>query len=711
MQRKKVIIKALPHPSQGEGDGMWVWWALLCLLTLLLPILAASAQNKKSPTWGDLEGVKLEGIEVVSHQTFKDVIPSQTLGGKELEKLNSLSVADALRYFSGLQVKDYGGVGGIKTVNIRSMGSQHLGVYYDGIELGNAQNGQIDLGQFSLDNVEEITLYNGQKSSLMQTASDYGNAGSVYIRTRRPIFAVKEFKGSRVWKNDNFMAKVKYGISNMLQIGALWEHRFSNRLSASFNLGTLTSDGRYEFRYKRNNYDGTTAYDTTAVRQNGDVQTIRLEGNLHGLTERGSWTMKAYHYQSNRGIPGAIVNNVWRRGERQVDCNTFVQGAYQKDVSRLYSFRVLGKYANYYTHYMNHDETTKMADDRYRQQEAYASTTHALQLTQWLSASMAYDVRWSKLKSDVYGCPQPYRWTHAVSLATSISLNRFNAQASILYNNAKDYGEQSATGVSPVGVNMKVSRFTPALFLNYYLLKDKSLSIRGYIKNNFRMPTFNDLYYTDVGNANLKPEKATQYDLGLAYSRAFSNDKTFAIKDVSISADGYYNTINDKIVAYPKGQQFRWTMMNLGEVHITGLDAEAAAHMRIHQAVVGVRLQYTYQRAIDVTNEGDSYYRHQIAYIPRHSGSAIVDAEWKKFTFTYSFIYTGERYNQQENIQYNYMQPWYTSDVAMSYRFLLKKTQLRATFEINNLFSQDYDVILNYPMPKRNYAISLDVNI
>ena len=646
---------------------------------------------------------ELEGIEVVSHQTFKDVIPSQTLTGKELEKLNSLSVADALRYFSGLQIKDYGGVGGIKTVNIRSMGSQHLGVYYDGIELGNAQNGQIDLGQFSLDNVEEISLYNGQKSSLMQTASDYGNAGSVYIRTRRPSF----ISGKR----DNFRFKAKYGISNMLQLGALWEHKFSNRLSASFNLGTLTSDGRYEFRYKRSNYDGSTAYDTTAVRQNGDVQTIRLEGNLHGLIERGSWTAKVYHYQSNRGIPGAIVNNVWRRGERQVDCNTFVQGAYQKDVSWMYSFRVLGKYANYYTHYMNKDETTKMADDRYRQQEAYASTTHALQLTQWLSASMAYDVRWSKLKSDVYGCPQPYRWTHMVSLATSLSLNRFNAQASILYNNAKDYGEQSATGVTPVGVNMKVSRFTPALFLNYYLLKDKSLSVRGFIKNNFRMPTFNDLYYTDVGNANLKPEKAVQYDLGLAYSRTFRSNRTFAIRDVSISADGYYNTINDKIVAYPKGQQFRWTMMNLGKVHITGLDVEAATHLKVYDAVVGVRLQYTYQKAIDVTDPSTSYYKHQIPYIPKHSGSAIVDAEWKGFTFTYSFIYTGERYNEQENIQYNYMQPWYTSDVVMSYRFPINKTQFRATFEINNLFSQDYDVILNYPMPKRNYAISLDVNI
>ena len=85
------------------------------------------------------------------------------LSGERLQRLNSHNVADALRYFSGIQIKDYGGVGGLKTVNIRSMGTNHVGVFYDGIELGNAQNGTVDLGRFSLDNMESVTLYNGQK--------------------------------------------------------------------------------------------------------------------------------------------------------------------------------------------------------------------------------------------------------------------------------------------------------------------------------------------------------------------------------------------------------------------------------------------------------------------------------------------------------------------------------------------------------------------
>lgn len=108
----------------------------------------------------------LDEVVVTVRALPKEVIPVQQLAGEQLSRLSSHSVADALRYFSGLQIKDYGGVGGLKTVNIRSMGTNHVGVFYDGVELGNAQNGTVDLGRFSLDNMESVTLYNGQKSAI-----------------------------------------------------------------------------------------------------------------------------------------------------------------------------------------------------------------------------------------------------------------------------------------------------------------------------------------------------------------------------------------------------------------------------------------------------------------------------------------------------------------------------------------------------------------
>ena len=124
-------------------------------VTTIVIILATINVWGQQPQRSRFDSIQhVDEVVVTSRYNHKEVIPSQTLTGEQLEKLSSNSVADALRYFSGLQLKDYGGVGGIKTVNIRSMGTNHLGISYDGVELGNAQNGQIDLGQFSLDNVE-----------------------------------------------------------------------------------------------------------------------------------------------------------------------------------------------------------------------------------------------------------------------------------------------------------------------------------------------------------------------------------------------------------------------------------------------------------------------------------------------------------------------------------------------------------------------------
>ena len=113
----------------------------------------------------------------------RTIVKPQVLTDSVLQRLNSQSVADALRYFTGVQVKDYGGIGGIKTVNIRSMGTNHVGVFYNGVQLGNAQNGQVDLGRYSLDNVESISLYNGQKSDIFQTAKDFSASSAIYVTT------------------------------------------------------------------------------------------------------------------------------------------------------------------------------------------------------------------------------------------------------------------------------------------------------------------------------------------------------------------------------------------------------------------------------------------------------------------------------------------------------------------------------------------------
>ena len=563
----------------------------------------------------------IQEVVVTSRLISRETIPSQTLGGEELKKLNSLSVADALRYFSGLQLKDYGGVGGIKTVNIRSMGTNHLGIFYDGIELGNAQNGQIDLGQFSLDNVEEISLYNGQRSAIFQPASDFGNAGSVYIRTKAPRFMM----GRRY----NLLVRAKYGSSDTFRFSSLWEQKLSNHISSSLSTSVLTSSGRYKFRYRRVTEDNTVAYDTTAVRHNGDIWAFRIEENVRGGIADGYWNVKAYTYHSERGIPGAIVNNVWRRGERQWDHNTFGQAVFQKSFGDKFSTKALAKYAYYVTRYVNNDETQIHVDNTYRQQEMYFSTSNVYEILSKWSVSMSYDFKWNKLNANMVDFAFPHRYSNFVSLATALTLSRIQAQASVVEQVVKDHVKYGMSSPSR-------STLTPAFFVNVYPFNSKLLAVRAFAKKSFRMPTFNDLYYADMGNSKLNPESALQYDLGFVLNKDW---KQGVVDHLRLQVDGYYNTVHDKIVAYPKGQQFRWTMLNLGKVHIKGVDAMAEVGLEpAKDWIVTARLQYTYQDARDVTDPNTSYYKDQIPYIPWNSGSAILALSWREWDLSYSFI-------------------------------------------------------------------------
>ena len=685
-QVRKPAFADIKQCLRGMSYANRVIILFLTLFASFVDVLAD--ENKSYP-----DSIDLDEVAVVARFPHNEVIPVQRLSGEQLQKLNSLSVADALRYFSGIQVKDYGGVGGIKTINVRSMGTNHVGVVYDGVQLGNAQNGQIDLGQFSLDNMEEISLYNGQKSDILQPAKDFGSAASVYLRTRSPIFE----KGERF----HARATVKAGSFDLFNPSALIEAKLSSKLRTAIGGEWLTSSGKYKFRYRRVTPSGDVAYDTTAVRQNGDINAFRIEANLFGDIKDGEWSAKVYHYESERGIPGAIVNNVWRRGERLWDNNTFAQAACNINREKFSTLNNL-KYAYYHTHYINNDERVQLVDNTYRQQEAYLSTANLWHPIKWLKLSASYDLQWNSMRANLYNFVNPDRFTNLFAVASSFNFNRIKIQASGLLTLVHDHLQNAE---SPDDKHA----FTPAVFLSAYPLSSREFSIRAFTKRSFRMPTFNDLYYTDIGNAQLNPERVSQYDLGLLFDRA---SRFGTIRALRFQGDVYYNKVHDKIVAYPKGQQFRWTMLNLGLVDIRGCDISALTSVNpIDELALTLRLQYTYQRAIDITNPADRYYGDQIPYIPRHSGSAVFNADWRGWNLNYSFIYVGGRYNQQENILYNYVQPWYTSDVSIMRSFRFGKFNAKAQIEINNIFSQDYEVITNYPMPERNYRFTITVEL
>ena len=677
---------------------------------LLLPFLCGFAFFVQAQNESDSIR-QLREVHVVANR-YSEVIPAQRLSGKELEALSSFSVADAIRYFSGVQIKDYGGIGGLKTVDIRSMGTNHMGVFYDGIQLGNAQNGQIDLGKFSLDNVEEISLYNGQKSEIFQAAKDFGSSGTVYLRTRRPRFS----QG----KTTNVNAYFRTGSFDLLNPSVLWEQKVNDKISASLNAEYVYASGKYKFRSNTEQQDGSVGYDTTMVRENGDIHSMRIEGGFSGVLEKGRWNAKAYFYDSEKGIPGYIRSNKYINGQRQWDRNFFTQGSFQKEITDRYEFLINAKYANDYMRYFSPPDPI-YTDMEFLQQEYYISTSHKYNIMSQWDISLAADYQWNILDADLVDFKYPKRHTALVAVATAFEWWRIKAQASFLGTFVFDRVTLVDHGGGELlpGVKQEVpsdkQEYTPAIFASYTPFAKHKLNVRAFYKHIFRMPTLNDLYYTNIGNPALRPEYTKQYNLGVNYAKDWKHD---VFKSINIRTDAYFNQVIDKIIAVPKGDgQFRWMMLNLDYVEIRGVDFSGQLLCQLPwDVMMQTNLSYTFQLAQDFSHPDDNdpvfgTYGRQISYIPKHNGSLIARFARKKWDLNYSFIYVGERYHVSANTIANYERPWYTHDLNLGREFTQRKLKGKISLEVNNLANQQFDVVDNYPMPGRNYKLILKLDI
>ena len=637
----------------------------------------------------------LEEFTFTPKRIRSEIVPYQHMDEQLLENMGCLSVADAVRYFSGVQLKDYGGVGGIKTLDIRSMGTNHMGVFYDGIQLNNAQNGQIDLGRFSLENMEAVDLYNGQRGEPLQSAKDYGSAGTVYLRSKVPQFAKDE--------TYHISAGIKGGSFGLINPSFYWQQKLSDSVSMSAGAEYTYATGRYKFRYTSYNPDGSLAYDTTAVRENADINAVRAEAGFFGKVKNGEWKAQVYNYYSERGLPGYIARNVFTHGQRQWDDAFFVQGSYKQTYFKRYSILANAKYAFDYTRYLNPDTTLQLVDNTYRQQEVYLSMAQSVKIFKFWDVSLSTDFQYNYLDASLRDFPYPSRYTGLVALATYFKFPNVKIQASVL-------GTFVHESVKANKAAADKAEFTPAVMVSVRPWATVPFDIRAFYKRVFRMPTFNDLYYTSIGSADLDPEYVNQYDVGISY-QYLNSSGIFSGFDVQV--DGYHNFVENKIVAIPASNPFRWQMKNYGKVSITGVDASMDFSFQWSRFwAANLRLVYGYQIAADLSYDKDSpYYGGQLPYTPWHSGSVIADISYKTLNLNYSFIYTGERYSSSANIPVNYVQPWYTHDLAISYGFAVKKVDMRVGVEVNNLLNQQYEVIVGYPMPGTNFKLTYKVSL
>ena len=625
-----------------------------------LTTAVVSAKSKPSPS---LQGAPLQ---VMQQKDFA------VLGVKELH--------EAVKTFSGVQIKDYGGIGGVKTVSVRSLGTQHTAISYDGVTVSNAQSGQVDIGRFNLENVEMITLSIGQVEDIFQTARMYASAGVLNIRTAKP-----QFNNT----NTNVGASMRVASFGTYNPAAYWQQKMGKKWIVSVNADWLKSDGEYPYTLK----NGSSS--TREKRLNSDVNTIRAEANLYGnLRNGGELSFKGNWMSSQRGLPGSVIYYNQNARERLWDEAGFVQAHYSRRFSGKMEFKGQIKYNYAWNKYMDESESYHegVRTDYYTQKELYGSASVKYNPLNYLGIVLSQDIFRNTLDASYENFVYPERFTSLTALAARYDNGRVNATASLL---STYITEELKTGSAAPDR----FRLSPAVSVSYKPFKGKNLRIRGSWQDIFRTPTFNDLYYDRVGNSALKPEKASQINVGITYREAFDG----MLDEISVQADAFYNKVEDKIVALPT--LFVWRMYNVGEVEIKGADVNLGAAFSFGAGTrVKVQGNYSYQKAIDVTDPNGKNYRHQIPYTPRHSGNVTVSVlnRWANVGYVMSVV--GNRFALPQNIRSNLMPGYVEHSVSLGKEFA-QRWNLQV--ECLNITDEQYDVIQYYPMPGRSFRVTL----
>lgn len=578
------------------------------------------------------------------------------------------SVAEALRLANGVTVKDYGGLGGMKTVSVRNLGAEHTCVLYDGVPVSNCQAGQIDISRFSTDNINAIRMGIGAPTEMLTPASAEPFSGNLYLTTPN------DDKASEL--------KLSYGNWNTINTSA----RFSKRIINSF-VNYSHTDGDYPFTLT----NGTLK--THERRNNGRTDAVNGEINASRdfATEsnhRSHLSAKLYYYYSDRQLPGGVIYYNNEAHERLWDENCFVQAKYDLQLGRQWEMQFIGKYNHSWNKYFDgnqiDDGEITMHTYRYRQDETFLSVGvnyRAARTNDRLQMAVVVDETWNTLRNNIPEVGHKYRTTTYSTLRIRYHEHWFTANASLSFTFLNETRNQK--------------RFTPSVSMSVKPWNERQIFVRASWRQAFRLPSFNDLYYYRLGNRDLRPERTNETNIGLTYSGHLPAGQ------LSVTADAYLNRVHDLIVAFPT--TFAWKMYNYGKVDIKGLNVMA----EYRQKSVMVNVGYNLNDARNITASSTSRYSRQVPYTARHSGNASVIWQNRLVNVGYALQWMGKRYSSLMHERQYRLPSFDDHSLTLTKIFMVSKRHCEVSLMCKNILDRQYEIIQFYPMPGRSFFLSV----
>lgn len=582
-----------------------------------------------------LEVVEISDLQLKNYSDSQSVLK---LSDSIINK-NQASLTSLLNYNTVIYFKE-NGLGMVSSPSFRGTTAQQTAVIWNGININSQLNGQTDFNTITTRDFNSISVRAGGGSSI------YGSSaigGSIHLN-------------NTVKFEDHFSNSLRLNYGSFNTFGGNYKLDASDgKFSAQVSISRNSSDNDYDY------------VDSDDKNLNGQYYNTSMNAAIgYKINDNNFLKLYSYVFDGERHFSLIFPSEIKTKYQ---DLNTRNLLEWDSFFGRFVSKVKVGALSEKYKYFDNIDSESYT----FGEVKTYIGKYDlAFQATDAIQLNAILDYTQNKGKgSDI---KNEQRNIGSASLLLKHNLTKkFLYEASLRKEFTNNY---KSPLLFSLGMSWKAADF--------YTLK-----LNG--SKNFRVPTFNDLYWQPGGNENLKPESSYQAELG----------NEFRFNTFKITLTGYYIDIKDMLRWIPNGSN--WSPQNTNKVRTYGGEAIISWSKNFGNHHVMLNGTYGYTVSEDMEK------KKQLIYVPYHKATSSLSYSWKKLSADYQLLYNGEVFTRSDNNSRYNIDAYLVSNAYLHYDFG-KKNSCILGFQVLNLLDEKYASVESRYLPGRNFNMYLTLN-